>query len=77
MLCAKLTDDIDLTKVEAWTPIGNYNSYSDYVEFGGVFDGAGHRIYNLTIVNTKAYQALFGRVNGGTIKMCIRDSLAA
>ena len=68
MLCAKLTDDIDLTKVEAWTPIGNYNSYSDYVEFGGVFDGAGHRIYNLTIVNTKAYQALFGRVNGGTIK---------
>ena len=67
MLCAKLTDDIDLTKVEAWTPIGNYNSYSDYVEFGGVFDGAGHRIYNLTIVNTKAYQALFGRVNGGTI----------
>ena len=68
MLWAKLTGDIDLKEVKTWTPIGNYNSYSDYVEFGGVFDGAGHRIYNLTIDNTKAYQALFGRVNGGTIK---------
>ena len=68
MLWAKLTGDIDLKEVKTWTPIGNYNSYSDYVEFGGVFDGAGHRIYNLTIVNDKAYQALFGRVNGGTIK---------
>ena len=68
MLWAKLTGDIDLKEVKTWTPIGNYNSYSDYVEFGGVFDGAGHRIYNLTIANEKAYQALFGRVKGGTIK---------
>ena len=50
MLCAKLTKDIDLTKVEAWTPIGAMtNTYGDYVKFGGTFDGDGHTISNLKI----------------------------
>ena len=67
-LCAKLTANIDLGN-EAWTPIGKMtNTYSDYVAFGGVFDGDGHTISGLKIDNSAQYQALFGYVKGGTIK---------
>ena len=67
VLCAKLEQDIDLNGQE-WTPIGCYNSYSDYTYYGGVFDGDGHRISGLMIDNDKTYQALFGYVKGGTVK---------
>lgn len=67
-LCAKLTSDIDLTGKE-WTPIGQAtNTYSDYVAYGGTFDGVGHTVSGLTINNAKTYQALFGYVKGGTIQ---------
>lgn len=67
-LCAKLTANIDLGN-EAWTPIGKMtNTYSDYVAFGGVFDGDGHTISGLKIDNSAQYQALFGYVKGGTIQ---------
>ena len=67
-LCAKLTANIDLGN-EAWTPIGKMtNTYSDYVAFGGVFDGNGYQISGLKIDNAKPYQALFGYVKGGIIK---------
>lgn len=67
-LCAKLTSDIDLTGKD-WTPIGQAtNTYSDYVAYGGTFDGGGHMVSGLTINNAKTYQALFGYVKGGTIQ---------
>ena len=66
-LCAKLTSDIDLTGKD-WTPIGQYTGSSDYVYFGGTFDGDGHTVSGLKIDNAKAYQALFGYVKGGTIR---------
>lgn len=66
-LCAKLTSDIDLTGKD-WTPIGYYNGYSDYVYYGGTFDGTGHTVSGLTINNAKQYQALFGYVKGGTVQ---------
>ena len=67
-LCAKLTSDIDLTGKE-WTPIGQAtNTYSDYVTYGGTFDGGGHMVSGLAINNAKTYQALFGYVKGGTIR---------
>ena len=67
-LCAKLTANIDLGN-EAWTPIGKMtNTYSDYVAFGGVFDGDGHTISGLKIDNSAQYQALFGYVKGGKIR---------
>ena len=67
-LCAKLTSDIDLTGKE-WTPIGQAtNTYSDYVAYGGTFDGGGHMVSGLAINNAKTYQALFGYVKGGTIR---------
>ena len=66
-LCAKLTSDIDLTGKD-WTPIGCYNSSSDYVYYGGTFDGTGHTVSGLTINNAKQYQALFGYVKGGIVQ---------
>lgn len=67
-LCAKLTSDIDLTGKD-WTPIGQAtNTYSDYVTYGGTFDGGGHMVSGLAINNAKTYQALFGYVKGGTIR---------
>lgn len=66
-LCAKLTKNIVLSG--DWTPIATAtNTYSDYVAYGGTFDGAGHTISGLHIDNAKTYQALFGYVKGGTIK---------
>ena len=68
-LCGKLTANIDLSSLSGdWTPIGNYNSYSDYTYYAGTFDGAGHTISGLHIDNAKQYQALFGYVKGGTVK---------
>ena len=70
-LCAKLTANIDLSTLgdRDWTPIGKMtNTYSDYVAFGGVFDGDGHTISGLKIDNSAQYQALFGYVKGGTIQ---------
>jgi len=55
-----LTDDIDLSGYETWTPI---------TPFTGTFDGAGHTISNLTItVIANAPSGLFGTVSDATIK---------
>ena len=62
-ICAQLTNDIDLNNVE-WTPIGKSSSYS----YKGTFDGQGYEIKNLKIDSTSSNQALFGYVNGGTVK---------
>lgn len=67
VLCAKLTDDIDLSTVGQWTPIGAYSSYSSYVAYGGTFDGNGHTIKGLSIETTAAYQALIGYAKGCTV----------
>ena len=62
-----LSQDIDLSGIDNWTPIGD--SYSH--EFKGTFNGNGHVISNLKINNpSKDYQGLFGRTkNGSTSKI--------
>ena len=62
-ICAQLTNNIDLNNVE-WTPIGKSSSYS----YKGTFDGQYHEINNLKIDSDSSNQALFGYVNGGTVK---------
>ena len=59
---AVLTADIDLNSKE-WTPIGN-----DDNPYEGTFDGADHRISNLSITKGGVYAALFGYASGGAIK---------
>ena len=57
----KLANDIDLSSVENFTPIGNYDN-----PFVGTFDGDGKIISNLKIVGEN-YVGLFG-CNAGKIK---------
>ena len=59
---AVLTADIDLNNKE-WTPIGN-----DDNPYEGTFDGADHRVSNLSITKGGVYAALFGYASGGAIK---------
>ncbi|MBO5478219.1 MAG: hypothetical protein J6A04_00585, partial [Clostridia bacterium] len=59
-----LMDDIDLSTVcsstlESWIPIGTSATY-----FAGTFDGNYHKINNIYISTTSAYQGLFGYNNG-------------
>ena len=66
----KLTADLDLSGEANWKPIGNLVAYPGQ-SFGGVFDGNGHSISNLTVNdNTPKYAVagLFGSVVNGTIK---------
>ncbi len=77
----KLTQDIDLSEIGNWNPIGyNLNNY-----FSGVFDGDFHTVYNLSydysidagnIINTP-YQAvgLFGSCNNAVIKNLKLDTV--
>ena len=66
---ATLTADIDMSSIE-WVPIG-----VDGKNFAGTFDGAQHRIMNMTIDGTKKEQGLFSTCQGGAvIKNLIIDS---
>ena len=60
---AVLCNDIDLGN-ENWMPIGKTSSYP----YKGIFDGQGYEIKNLKIYSDSSNQALFGYVNGGTVK---------
>ena len=72
-----MTADIDLTPGEetwnsvesGWTPIGNSSNF-----FRGSFDGAGHKITNLSINSAAGDLGLFGRIQGATIKNLTLDN---
>lgn len=50
-----LMNDIDLSSIDNWTPIGNNNGY-----FRGSFYGNGHTISNMKISSESDYVGLFG-----------------
>ena len=59
-----LDNDIDLSSIENWTPIG-----ASETPFTGTFDGQGHQITGLTVDSDSNDQGLFGYVgSGGTVK---------
>jgi len=62
----KLANDIDLSGIENWTPIGA-NKVNN--TFWGTFDGDGYVVKNLTINRPNdEYQGLFSFVSAATIK---------
>lgn len=67
----RLTNDINLSSIENWTPIGYTLTTTDEAadrSFRGTFDGNGYTISNLTITNFNAAQVgLFGCTNDATI----------
>ena len=81
--CAKLTANItvnsgvlksdgtinsdNVSGFTAWTPIGYFNSSSDYACYNGTFDGNGKTISGLYLSKTLSYMGLFG-YSSGTIK---------
>ena len=65
----KLMVDVDLNGSEdfQWTPIGYYNSNTDYQCFGGYFDGNNHTISELFINSSANSVGFFGHTDGTTI----------
>ena len=67
---AVLTQDIDLSSIDAWTAIG-----TDGKKFIGTFDGQGHRIKGMKLDGSKKEQGFFGVAGAGaTIKNLIIDA---
>ena len=66
----KLMVDIDLNGSEdfQWTPIGYWNSDTDYQCFGGFFDGGEHAVSELYINSSANRASFFGFVDGATIE---------
>ena len=70
-----LDNDIDMSGFTDWTPIGEYDHTYEFARgewwskaFQGIFDGQGHKIYNLHLTNSKRQMlALFGSVANGEI----------
>ena len=60
---AVLLNDIDMSGMPSWSPIGKSSS-----AFTGTFDGQGHSIKNLVVKTNKSYSGLFGNTSGATIK---------
>ena len=55
----ELKNDLDLSNITSWIPIGNEN-----IAFKGIFNGNGYKIFNLNIDNSSSYQGLFGNSAG-------------
>lgn len=67
---AVLTQDVDLSDIDTWTPIG-----TDAKKFIGTFDGQGYRIKGMKIDGSKKEQGFFGVVGAGAvIKNLIMDA---
>ena len=63
-----LANDIDLSSVQNWTPIGDYTSNTDY-QFRGIFNGNGHVIRNLKVEKTtNPAFGFFGSAKKATIE---------
>ena len=65
----KLMVDVDLNGSEdfQWTPIGYWNSNTDYQYFGGHFDGNNHTILGIYINSNAENIGFWGNTDGATI----------
>ncbi|MCQ2189151.1 MAG: hypothetical protein MJZ00_04475 [Paludibacteraceae bacterium] len=67
----RLISDIDLSEVCGdgignWIPIGIYDN--GYHNFSGIFDGNGHKVYNIYHKSNKSDIAFFGNIQDAVIK---------
>ena len=68
--CAILCDNIDLSGIEKWTPIGTSSK-----PYAGTFNGTSFSISNMTIENAGSYSGLFGYVTGTVMNLSISGSI--
>lgn len=66
----KLMTDVNLNGSQSfqWTPIGYWNSNTDYYCFGGHFDGNNHTVSGLYINSSANRVGFFGYTDGAEIK---------
>lgn len=64
------TSDIDLSEIENWNPIGEFDSGS---YFRGIYDGAGHVIENMNCIQ-EGNVGLFGQLGGIVCNLGIINS---
>ena len=64
----KQTQDINMSSIGNFEPIGSQpNSYNP-TPFNGTYDGQGHAITGLTINTSSPYAGLFGHFEGGSVR---------
>ena len=62
----RLMNDLDMSVIPNFPPIGTYNDNGTQIGFQGQFDGQNHTISNLSVTVYDGVEAgLFSRVNGG------------
>ncbi|MDO5294025.1 MAG: hypothetical protein Q4F05_14895 [bacterium] len=61
--CYKLVNDIDLSSIESFRPIGSFEK-----PFTGSFDGNGYVIKGLTVTRDNTFAGLFGMAVNATVK---------
>ena len=69
-VCATLYDNIDLSGIENWTPIGTSSK-----PYAGTFNGTSCSISNMTIKNAGSNSGLFGYVTGTVMNLSISGSI--
>ena len=68
----KLMNDLDYSD-KTFTPVGHYNSSSDYRGFGGNFDGQGHVIQGINYATTGS-AGIFGFASGNISNLALVSS---
>lgn len=74
----KLVNDIDLSSVENWVPIGVNGSHTNEFSFRGYFDGNNKTISNLTISDTTVEEnklGLFGHIHSDGMNNTLEPSV--
>ena len=64
---AVLTTDIDMSELDSWTAIGDWNTGAVTSAYCGHFDGQGHTITNFNFTSNKNYFGIFGVVSTGCL----------
>ena len=64
----KQTQDIDMSSISNFTPIGSQPNNYNPTPFNGTYDGQGYAIIGLTVNTESPIAGLFGYMNGGSVR---------
>jgi len=73
-----LTNDIDISGYENWTPIGTSGDFGTFSAFCGTINGQGYTISGLKITgDISGYQGLFGHLYGDISNLTVEGNINA
>ena len=64
---AVLTQDIDMSELDSWTAIGDWNTGAVSSAYCGHFDGQGYKITGFNFTSNKNYFGIFGVISTGAL----------